>query len=175
MLAELLTRRRAARPDLKSVFDAHKDRVFTVALVCLNGDHAAAEDAAQEVFVRLAGRLGQFRGEAKLSTWLHQVTVNICRDEQRRRQRAQRLTVDTVEQQPEVAPSVDFLSRRELHVAIETLPENLRAPVLLRYFEGLSYEEIATVLDCPQGTVATRLHRGLKRLAIYLGEEEIAP
>ncbi|WP_395143954.1 hypothetical protein [Armatimonas sp.] len=55
MLAELLTRRRAGCPDLKRVFDAHKDRVFTVALVCLNGDQAAAEDAAQEVFVRLSG------------------------------------------------------------------------------------------------------------------------
>ena len=170
MLAELLTRRRAAHPDLKSVFDAHKDRVFTVALVCLNGDQAAAEDAAQEVFVRLAGRLGQFRGEARLSTWLHRVTVNICRDEQRRRQRTQKLAR---EPQHEVA-SPEFLSRRELHEAIETLPENLRVPILLRFFEGLSYEEIATVLGCPQGTVATRLHRGLKRLATCLGEEEIA-
>ncbi|WP_395143952.1 RNA polymerase sigma factor [Armatimonas sp.] len=97
--------------------------------------------------------------------------MNICRDEQRRRQRVQRLTV---EPQPEVA-SPDFHSRRELHEAIESLPENLRAPILLRFFEGLSYEEIATVLGCPPGTVATRLHRGLKRLATCLGEEEIAP
>ena len=76
---------------LKAVFEKHKDRVFTVALVCLEGDRAAAEDAAQEVFVRLAGRLWQFRGEARLTIWLHRVTVNICRDELRRRKRSEKL------------------------------------------------------------------------------------
>jgi RNA polymerase sigma-70 factor, ECF subfamily len=152
---------------LKAVFEKHKDRVFTVALVCLEGDRAAAEDAAQEVFVRLASRLWQFRGEAKLTTWLHRVTVNICRDELRRRKRSEKQLPH-----PEPPPADAFIARRELHEAIESLPESLRAPILLRYFQDLSYEEIAARLGCPSGTVATRLHRGLKLLAKYLGEEE---
>ena len=167
MLAELFTRRRAARLELKSVFDSHKDRFFSVALACLEGDRAAAEDAAQEVFVRLSSRLGQFRGEARLTTWLHRVTVNICRDELRRRQRAQKLLT-----LPETTQAEGFTHRRELHEALASLPENLRAPILLRFFEGLSYDEIALTLGCPAGTVATRLHRGLKRLEKYLQEEE---
>jgi RNA polymerase sigma-70 factor, ECF subfamily len=170
MLAELFTRRRAGHLELKSVFDEHKDRVFSVALACLEGDRAAAEDAAQEVFVRLSGRLGQFRGEAALTTWLHRVTVNICRDELRRRRRARRLLAS-----PESDTPQDFTHRRELHEAIESLPESLRAPILLRFFEGLSYEEIAATLSCPAGTVATRLHRGLKRLEKFLGEEQDTP
>ncbi|WP_309710983.1 RNA polymerase sigma factor [Armatimonas sp.] len=170
MLAELLSRHRAARPELKTVFENHKDRVFTVALVCLEGDRAAAEDAAQEVFVRLAGRLWQFRGEARLTTWLHRVTVNICRDELRRRRRSEKQLPD-----PEPPPTDSFIARRELHEAIESLPETLRTPILLRYFHELSYDEIATQLGCPTGTVATRLHRGLKQLAKRLGEEETEP
>jgi RNA polymerase sigma-70 factor, ECF subfamily len=109
MLAKLLTRRRAARPEIKTVFEEHKDRVFTVALVCLSGDHAAAEDATQEVFVRLASRLWQFRGEARLTTWLHRVTVNICRDELRRRQRHQKQLPD-----PE-PPHADSFMPHEAH------------------------------------------------------------
>jgi RNA polymerase sigma-70 factor, ECF subfamily len=168
MLGELLSRRHGRHLELKTVFDTHKDRVFSTALACLSGDQAAAEDATQEVFVRLSNKLGQFRGEAKLTTWLHRVTVNICRDELRRRRRAQRLL-------PEPAAQSEFSARRELHEALESLPEALRAPILLRYFEGLSYDEIADALGCPSGTVATRLHRGLKRLEKYLGEEPSSP
>lgn len=169
MLEKLLTRRHGSPLELKTVFDTHKDRVFSTALACLDGDQAAAEDAAQEVFVRLASKLGQFRGEARLTTWLHRVTVNVCHDELRRRRRAQRLT-------PEPLPtSQEFAPRRELHEALESLPEALRTPLLLRYFDGLSYDEIAAALGCPPGTVATRLHRGLKRLEKCLGEEPSSP
>jgi RNA polymerase sigma-70 factor, ECF subfamily len=171
MLDKLLTRRHGRHLELKTVFDTHKDRVFTTALACLDGDQAAAEDAAQEVFVRLASKLGQFRGEARLTTWLHRVTVNICHDELRRRKRAQRLAPDPLPP----SPSPEFAPRRELHEALESLPEALRTPLLLRYFEGLSYDEIAAALGCPPGTVATRLHRGLKRLEKYLGEEPSSP
>lgn len=169
MLETLLTRRHRGQLELKTVFETHKDRVFSTALACLDGDRAAAEDAAQEVFVRLASKLGQFRGEARLTTWLHRVTVNVCRDELRRRRRVQRLTPDPA------PPLSEFAPRRELHEALESLPEALRAPLLLRYFEGLSYEEIAAALGCPPGTVATRLHRGLKRLEKYLEEEPLCP
>lgn len=96
------------------------------------------------------------------------MTVNICRDELRRRQRRQKRLLE-----PEPPPTDSFIARRELHEAIESLPENLRAPILLRYFHELSYDEIAETLDCPTGTVATRLHRGLKRLEKCLGEEEL--
>lgn len=152
---------------LRHLFTHHKDRVYRVALACL-GDTSAAEDITQEVFVTLPERLRGFRSEATLSTFLYRVTVNLCRDELRRRQRAGR-PIPTSEP-PDALAGV--LERRELHTALASLPEELRAPLLLRYFEELSYDEVAETLSLAPGTVASRLHRGLKRLAHLLGERD---
>lgn len=114
--------------------------------------------------------ISQFRGESEFSTWLHRLVVNTCIDEQRRRKRffgfrEAAVTNTTGERKP---PERRF-ERKELadsvQAAISELKPNFRMAVLLKYVEGLSYEEIARVLGCSKGTVASRLNRGHKELA----------
>lgn len=157
--------RQGDREALRTLFLCHKDRVYATALGCLQGDRATAEDVTQEVFVKLAERIGQYRSEAAFTTYLHQITVNACLNELRRRQRLLPLseTLPTPEQ------SDGLIESHDLHVALAALPETLRAPLLLRYFEGFSYDEIAEALHCAPGTVASRLHRGIEALGKHLG------
>jgi RNA polymerase sigma-70 factor, ECF subfamily len=155
------------RSALKTLFLRHKDRVYSIALGIL-GDASAAEDATQDLFVRLPERLKGFRGDAALTTFLHKATVNLCYDELRRRKRTN-ITLPTPENADELA---QWIERRELHEALARLPENLRTPIALRYFEDLSYDELAEALKIAPGTVASRLHRGLKLLAKELSENQ---
>jgi len=127
----------------------YQHRVFGVALRML-GNRAEAEDVAQEAFVRAHRALGEFRGDAKLSTWLYAITSRHGEDAL--------LRLSDMGPRPDAA-----LERRELETAlgqaIAELPEDRRIVVVLRDLEGLSYEEIAQVLELTLGTVRSRLHR----------------
>jgi RNA polymerase sigma-70 factor (ECF subfamily) len=143
---------------------AHQHRVYGVALRML-GDRAEAEDAAQEAFVRAHRALPEFRGESRLSTWLYAIVARLClsRLDARRRRLA--------EPDPSVLerladPAADPAGAAErgevtaaLHQALGELGEERRIVVVLCDLEGLSYEEIARVLEVPVGTVRSRLHR----------------
>ncbi len=142
----------------------YQHRVFGVALRML-GNAAEAQEAAQEAFLRAHRGLAEFRGDAKLSTWLYAITSRLCLNRlasgERRlvRQGEEtllRLADDS--RRPDAA-----LERSELeaalHRAIAELPEERRIVVVLRDLEGLSYEAIAQVLDLELGTVRSRLHR----------------
>jgi RNA polymerase sigma-70 factor (ECF subfamily) len=156
------------------LFETYKDRVFSIAVYSFNGDEAAAGDVAQQIFLKLMTSIGQFRGESAFTTWLYRMVVNACIDERRRRRRflpfgeafPQSRIVDRRPQEKEFA-------RVELSAcvkaAIAELRPKLRMPIFLKYIEGLSYEEIAAVLGCSKGTVASRLNRGHKELARRLG------
>ncbi len=150
------------------LYKAHQRRVFSVALNFFGGDRAAAEDVAQQVFLKIYNKLGDFRAAAEFTTWVYRVTVNACIDEQRRTRRffsienlfglvSARKTPDEKLERREVAD--------EVRKAIGALKEKYRLPILLKYSEGLSYEEIAQVLECSIGTVSSRLNRGHKMLA----------
>jgi RNA polymerase sigma-70 factor, ECF subfamily len=155
------------------LFERHKDRVYSIALH-YSGNEATAHDIAQQVFLKLLTRIQQFNWQAAFSTWLYRLVANTCYDEQRRWRRwlpleevrevatfSTRGDLDTSLQQDEIAAAVQL--------AIRTLSPKLRMPILLKYIEGLSYEEIAQVLGCSMGTVASRLNRGHKSLAGKLG------
>jgi len=142
---------------------AYQHRVFGVALRMLR-NRSEAEEIAQEVFLRVHGAVEDFRGEAKLSTWLYAITSRLCLNRlaagERRMAREghetlERLTAD-------VDPAAQ-LERGELEAALQRaiteLPEERRIVVVLRDLEGLPYEEIAEVLDLPVNTVRSRLHR----------------
>jgi RNA polymerase sigma-70 factor, ECF subfamily len=160
--------RAGSREAFGRLFELHKDRVYSVALGCLDGDSAAAEDITQDVFLRLATHLGEFRGEAQLSTYIYRITVNLCLNERERRRRKSTLSLEGVEV---VIPSVSE-SLYDVHAAIARLDESQQHLIFLRYFDRLDYEEIATILGCPPGTVGSRLHRVLKKLEGFLGESE---
>jgi RNA polymerase sigma-70 factor, ECF subfamily len=161
---------RGDRDAFRLLFEAYKDRVFSIAVYSFRGDQTAASDVTQQIFLKLMTSIGQFRGESEFTTWLHRLVVNTCIDEQRRRNRhlgfseSNELPAQGERKQPERR-----FERKELadcvKAAISELKPKFRMPVLLKYVEGLSYEEIADVMGCSKGTVASRLNRGHKELA----------
>ena len=142
----------------------YQHRVFGVALRML-GNRAEAEDVAQEAFVRAHRALGAFRGDAKLSTWLYAITSRLCLNRLASGERRMaRQGEDALRRLSDAGPRPDAAFEcRELETAlgraIAELPEDRRIVVVLRDIEGLSYEEIAQVLELELGTVRSRLHR----------------
>lgn len=162
--------RRGERAAQRRVFDRYKDRVFSIALNFLKGDHAGAQDVTQEVFVKVFRAAASFRQDARLSTWLYRITANACMDELRRQRRI--VLFGRVPSQLEEAMDPDEPTEidPELKAALARLSPKLRIAVLLRYFDDLSYEEIADALGVTTGTVSSRLNRAHKFLA-----RELAP
>jgi RNA polymerase sigma-70 factor (ECF subfamily) len=163
------------REAFRTLYDVYKDRVYSIALYFFHGEHAVAGDVTQQVFLRLMTTIGQFRGDAAFSTWLYRLVVNACMDVARRRAseaaivaRSPQETLAGTNSQEESYARAQLAT--EVRAAISTLPEKFRVAVLLRYFDDLSYEEMAEALGCSMGTVASRLSRGHKMLAERLKE-----
>jgi RNA polymerase sigma-70 factor (ECF subfamily) len=158
------------RDAFRLLFENYKDRVFSIAVYSFGGDEAAAGDVTQQIFLKLMTAITQFRGEAQFSTWLYRLVVNACNDERRRLRRflsfGESMPVSRLEDR---RPQEKHYARVEIassvRAAINELKPKFRLPILLKYIEGLSYEEIAAVMGCSKGTVASRLNRGHKALA----------
>lgn len=149
----------------RAVFERYRDRVFSIALHFLKGEHAAAQDVTQEVFVKVFRAAPSFRGDARLSTWLYRIVANACLDELRRRRRLVFFGDVPPALHPAVAATEPADVDAEVSSALARLSPRLRIAVLLRYFDDLSYEEIAHALDVTPGTVASRLNRAHAILA----------
>lgn len=163
----------------------YRERVWRLAYHVLRDREEAAE-AAQEAFIRAWRALGSFRGQAAFYTWLFRIAMNAATD--RLRQRAararalgtepvpeedwERTLVDQGEAPDEVARRREARARVER--ALDALPEHHRAVIMLSDLEGLSYREIAEVLQIPMGTVMSRLHNARKRLRETLGTAALA-
>jgi RNA polymerase sigma-70 factor (ECF subfamily) len=136
------------------------------------GREEDARDVCQETFLRAFRALPAFRGQAKFSSWLYRIALNLCRDWMRRERRAQ------VVQEPEdvnllelaaarePAESIeDLVARKDLARSVEKvmarLPEEQRTAIILKEYHGLTFQEIADLLGCPLSTVKTRLYQGL--------------
>ena len=139
------------------------------------GREEDARDVAQETFLRAFRALSGFKGQAKFSSWLYRITLNLCRDWIRRERRAPVVQapdgIDLIELASEAEPSEtveDLVSRRELGRAVAKamamLPEEQRTAIVLKEYHGLTFQEIADLLDCPLSTVKTRLYQGLSVL-----------
>jgi RNA polymerase sigma-70 factor, ECF subfamily len=150
----------------------HQSRLWAVALRTL-GDREEAADALQDALLSAYRSAASYRGEAKVTTWLHRVVVNACLD--RARRRAVRPTVPLPEsgQRDEPAEARDALSERETRLDVEAalaaLPDDQRAALVLVDLQGLPVEEAARALGVPAGTVKSRCSRGRARLAVSLG------
>lgn len=155
-----------------ALYDRHQRRVFSVALNFFGGDRATAEDVTQSVFLKLFDKLGSFRAESSFSTWIYRLTTNACLDEARRGRRVEYFG-DDAKFESTGADGAAEIERRErtaeVRRALASIDEKFRIPMILKFSEGLSYDEIAAVLDCSAGTVASRLSRGQKKLAEKLG------
>jgi RNA polymerase sigma-70 factor, ECF subfamily len=150
------------------LFEAHKDRVYSIALR-YSGDRVAAMDIAQDSFLKVLSSIQEFRGEAGFESWLYRIVVNTCLDHERRGRRLMPFLgelIDVVSAQSESA--LHRLMRAEVEDNIRRIVGRLapeqRVVVVLRYTEGLSYDEIAQILGCSAGTVASRLNRAHKIL-----------
>ncbi len=183
-----VVRRRA----LGDLFDRHQTRVYNTAYRVL-GSAADAQDLTQEVFLQIADRIKGFRGDSSLTSWVYRMTVNLAIDARRRKLRRPSVglgastegegdALEPSEARPGVAatpidPAAAALrTEREAKVrgALDTLSPKLRAVVVLRYFENLSYEDIAEVLQASIGTVKSRLNRAHAALERVLGSEATA-
>lgn len=158
------------RDAFRRLFERRKDRVYSVALYFFGGDEATAADVTQQVFLKLFTRIKQFQGESEFTTWLYRLTTNVCVDEHRQRRRVQQFGEFVEVPEPGAdRTQEDRLARaevaRSVKRAVAALKPKLRVVMLLKYFEELSYEEIAGVLGLSKGTVASRLNRGHKALA----------
>ncbi len=159
------------------LFEAHQDRVYSIALrYC--GNESAAMDIAQETFLKLFSSIRDFRGSASFDSWLYRVVVNRCLDHQRRVQRLIPFLEGLLDIVRTPADSVlEELLRaetaRDVQKVVGTLPPEQRMVVVLRYTEGLGYEEIAEILGCSTGTVASRLNRAHKVLERKLSHHRV--
>ena len=135
-------------------------------------DPTEAEDVSQEAFVKAYRALGSFRGDSAFYTWLYRIAVNTARNAMASRQRrpldyeaelseGEQSTVESRLRHTDT-PEATVLSeeiRETVNRAVAALPEDLRTAIILREVEGLSYEEIAAAMDCPVGTVRSRIFR----------------
>jgi RNA polymerase sigma-70 factor (ECF subfamily) len=184
--AELVARvREGDRNAFRKLVERHRERIYRVALGMLRNPDDAM-DAVQEVFIRVHGRLTDFKGESAFGTWLVRVTVNYCIDRQRRQKTWDaRFVVDNEwEGVSEESPEHQLVNAQigeALQRALAELGEEHRTAIMLREVNGLAYEEIAEVMGCPKGTVMSRLHHARKKLQVALrpvleeaGEHDLA-
>ena len=171
----------------RTLLEMFQDRVMRVMTSVLRCDRAMAEDLSQEVFLRVHKGLPSFDGQVRFVTWLHTIAMNVAISEYRRRRAKKRdrrtLSIDAPvlgtddlyitpagrEVDPgEQAHQHEFLAR--VRECVRKLPDEFRDVVVLRDMESLSYEEIASVLGLPIGTVRSRIHRGRLQLQTMLRE-----
>jgi RNA polymerase sigma-70 factor (ECF subfamily) len=147
----------------------HQDRLWAVALRTL-GDREEAADALQDAMLSAYRSAATYRGDARVTTWLHRVVVNACLDRVRRSKA--RPTVPMPDDRDPADPR-DALGDRETALEIEAalalLPEEQRAALVLVDVHGMPVEDVAAVLGVPSGTVKSRCSRGRARLALQLG------
>jgi RNA polymerase sigma-70 factor, ECF subfamily len=150
------------------LFEAHKDRVYSIALR-YSGDPAAAMDIAQDTFLKLLSSIQNFRGSASFDSWLYRIVVNACLDHQRSGRRVASFLDGLLG--AGAAPAESILTRlvraeqeQTVQEIVARLAPEQRIVVVLRYTEGLSYDEISEIVGCSPGTVASRLNRAHKIL-----------
>jgi len=179
--AELVERaRKGDRDAFRQLVERYQRKIATLALGMLRNREDAL-DVVQETFTKAFQSLDRFKGDASFYTWTYRIAVNLCIDHQRReakmpiatlepRESGDRgsdpvtLLVDGAEEGDPFQRTRDAEIARGLSAAIAELTPEHRAVILLREVDGLSYEEISRVLDCPKGTVMSRLHYARRQL-----------
>lgn len=151
------------------IYDRYSSRIYNFAYRFLRNSEAA-EDATQEVFVKMLKHASQFHGDAKLSTWLFSITANWCRDYLRKADNKAKEAEDvlyTIPAPSEHAPDRNLERRQDeqrIQRALSALTPEQREAILLSRYQGLSYAEIAQISGCSEGAVKTRVFRAMETL-----------
>lgn len=158
------------------IYDRYSSRIYNFSYRFLKNSEAA-EDATQEVFVKMLKHANQFHGDAKLSTWLFSITANWCRDYLRKADNKAKEAEDVLVTLPapsELSPE-RVLEQREnekrIQKALSVLTPEQREAILLSRYQGLSYAEIAQISGCSEGAVKTRVFRAMETLKKLLTSE----
>ena len=182
MQGDELLLRRACKGDVQAfeeLMQSHESRIYAIALRMM-GNREDAQDCAQEAMVRIYRAMGSFKGQSALATWIYRITMNTCLDELRRR-KARKVTsldslvdngwspTDTGDTPEEHGLRVE--KQNALNQAIQSLPDDMRAAIILRDVKGYSYDEIASILDANVGTIKSRISRGREKLREILSKK----
>ncbi|MBN2290565.1 MAG: sigma-70 family RNA polymerase sigma factor [Candidatus Glassbacteria bacterium] len=176
--------------DIRSLLAAYQDKVYNQAYRML-GNREEADEASQDVFLRIHRSLDEFRGESKLSSWIFRITANVCISRLRKKQLEVASIDETLDSgdktvaelipddQPDPSEQYASLETAEMiRAQVRRLPANWAQAISLHHFQGMSYDEVAEVMEIPRATVATYILRGRRQLArqltAALGKDELS-
>ena len=167
-------------PSLDELIQQHFERIHRAALV-LTGNTWDADDLAQETFLVFSRDRDRFQGRSNTYTWLYGILLNLERHYRRRhgiwrrkfQELCERMAGRDRSNPPAEAPLEAAEWKKGLWAHVSQLPAAQRQTLVLRFSEGLQYEEIAQAMDCPLGTVKSRLHHGLEALRERLGDRAV--
>lgn len=145
----------------RTLVNRHKEKVRNLVYMTI-GNIDIVDDISQEVFIQVYRKLKYFRFESQFTTWLYAITINKCRDHMRKaklRSLFSPLSHDEEDTHPAIHHRTDFDIQEIVQRSIAKLPPKLRIPLVLRDFEGMSYQEIAETLETEVGTVKSRIFR----------------
>jgi len=153
---------------LVSVIEKYKKMIISLCY-SYTQDYGEAEDLSQEVFISFYKSINNFRGDSKISTYLYRITVNKCITYKKKRS-VKMIFSGLFSHGKEEGISV--IDRNEVRQAVRDLPEELKNPIILYYYLGLSYKEISDVLEISERAVEGRIYRGKNKLKDKLNREE---
>lgn len=166
--------------DFRDILADYQDKVYNQAFRML-GNREEAEEATQDIFIKVHRSLAEFRGDCKFSSWIYRITANVCISRMRKKQlritsideplREEGITVAELVADEQADPEQDYSSKEMGEIIrneVRRLPALWAQALSLHYFGGQSYEEVAEVMEIPRPTVATYISRGKKQLAKQL-------
>jgi RNA polymerase sigma-70 factor (ECF subfamily) len=155
----------------EELYHQHAARLYNLAYR-MAGTANDAEDLLQDIFLLAYRKLGSFRGESSLGTWLYRLAMNHCLDVLRSRQTRMGHQTDSLDEdgaaEPPAAPALGAVSRIDLDRAIGQLPHACRAAFLLHDVEGFGHHEVGAILGISEGTSKSQVHKARLRIRAYL-------
>ncbi len=152
------------------------ERQIASTVIGMVGECPEAQDIGQETFIRFYHNLQNFRGDSSVGTYLTRIAINLCLNELKRRKRNQKRYDGTTEEMNRVMDPLDYHEQKDhqewLLKALDALDAKYKSVVVLRLVEGYSTQESARILNLPQGTILSRLSRGIAKLQQLLNELE---
>ncbi len=157
----------------EALYRQHATRLYNLASR-MSAGATDAEDLLQDIFLLAYRKLGSFRGDSSLGTWLYRLAMNHCLDVLRNRQTRMGQVTDSMDEPDAVpvaapGPGLGAVSRIDLERAIEALPPACRAAFLLHDVEGFGHHEVADILGISEGTSKSQVHKARLRIRAYLG------
>ena len=157
----------------EELYRLHATRLYNLAYR-MAGSPTDADDLLQEIFLQAYRKVGSFRGESSLGTWLYRLGMNHCLDVLRSRQARMGQQTDSLDEEHAApiasAPAIGAVSRIDLERAIDKLPPACRAAFLLHDVEGFGHQEVGTILGISEGTSKSQVHKARLRIRQYLNQ-----